>query len=146
MAARLSGYVGASGGLVRESQLRATTILASERRRGYPVLTFASERMASRWSALESVLGSSACYSLQPRGGRATDMWSGKTYAPSPAYAWIRCVSGNDCYQTMLSAGVRGRAGPKFGANKDHVRLELLLGEPDFQSMLGLLRKLQSKC
>ena len=37
---------------MRESQLRATTILASERRRGYPVLTFASERMASRWSCI----------------------------------------------------------------------------------------------
>lgn len=144
----LAAYVGVNGGVSREAQLRAATVLSSERVRGYPILAWARERMAARWEALEGTLGGS-CLQLQNRGDAHQDVWSGETYRPSPAYAWIECQAGaaqaggaaGDCAAALLAAaGIKGSGGKTFGAGMEYVRVELLLSQRSYEIVM---RKLQ---
>ena len=133
IAESLKAYVGVNGGVSREAQLRASTILASERKRGYPVLSWARDTMHGRWETLEEILGATGnatCLELHPRDDES-----------SPAYAWLRCTKAADCFSSLLQgAGITGRAGTQFGASSDYLRLELLMGSRDFDAMQRKLR------
>ena len=141
LAQSLRGFCSVNGGMSRESNLRASEILASERRRGYPVLGWAGRLMRARWDALEDGLRGSACLALQSRGEEARDAWSGDVHKPAPPYAWVECKGrmAEDCYGALLEGGVKGRPGPQYGGGKEHARVELLMSDANFQTMLPKL-------
>jgi aspartate/methionine/tyrosine aminotransferase len=164
LAARLQAFVDRmSYGSPRENQMRAITILEHIIAHDGALLTHARTLMLSRWERLEAAfaahaarcpiaMGSSgmafeaACsgtYQLDARDAATADVFSGAaSYAPSPAYAWVRKMDGGDCELAMRSVGIISRPGDQFGASTDFVRLELLMREQTFDILLEKLKTL----
>ena len=150
-------------GSPRENQLRAISVLEHIIAHDGALLTHARILMLSRWDRLEAAfaahaarcpiaMGSSgmafeaACsgtYQLDARDTATADVFSGvASYAPSPAYAWVRKMDGGDCELAMRSVGLLSRPGVQCGASSDFVRLELLMREQTFEIFLEKLKML----
>ena len=85
----------------------------------------------------------SGTYQLDARDAATADVFSGAaSYAPSPAYAWVRKMDGGDCELAMRCVGIISRPGDQFGASTDFVRLELLMREQTFDILLEKLKTL----
>ena len=102
-------------------------------------LAEALAEMERRWTMLEAVFDSSACYAPQDRGDplATLDAWSPGGDTPrraTPAYVWLRCLApaaldraaGETCYDRVLAHGVRGANGASYGdTSGDFMRLEV---------------------
>ena len=129
-----------AGQIPRENELRATAILEHVLAHPGDLLAFARRRLLSRWQRLEAAFAGSRTFRLEPRDTPTADTYSGAAqYEASPAYAWIEKLGGGDATAALEVAGVRGRAGDKFGAGVQFVRLELLMREETFDLMLEKL-------
>jgi len=144
LAARLQQFVGLIGGsLPRESALRASVILEHVTASRGEVFGFARERLLSRWERLQALFEQQAAFRLQRLEPLALDAFTGEeAYPPSPAYAWIERLDGGDALASMAGVGIAARSGLGYGASAAYVRLELLMREPDFVTLLAKLQRL----
>lgn len=147
VADRLREYIQVSGSSPRENQLRAVAALEHVVAHNGEIFAYARRLMVRRWERLEGIFAGQTLYQLAPRDPAAYDSFSGtEGYAASPAYAWITLTNSTqhqgDAMVAMASVGIKGRGGPKFGADKCHVRLELLMREETFELLAVKLERL----
>ncbi|XP_062097717.1 tryptophan aminotransferase-related protein 4-like [Humulus lupulus] len=136
-------------GASHESQLRALHLMEViiEGKEGETVFDFGYKTMRNRWEKLNEIISVSKRFSLQKLESQYCNFFH-KIRAPSPAYAWLKCLrkeEEKDCSAVLTAANINGRSGSTYGDEDKYVRLSLVRTQDDFDNLLSRLKILISE-
>ncbi|EAY75616.1 hypothetical protein OsI_03520 [Oryza sativa Indica Group] len=141
VASRAISYIEESTvGTSRETQLRVLKILKvilANLHGKEDIFAFGYDVMSSRWRRLNAVVSRSTRISLQKMPPQYCTYFN-RIKEPSPAYAWVKCewVEDDDCYETLLAAGINSLTGTVNEAGTRYTRLSLIKTQDDFDMLL----------
>ncbi|XP_051116833.1 tryptophan aminotransferase-related protein 2-like [Andrographis paniculata] len=125
-------------GVSKESQLRAKLILdavASSHEQvsaAPPFFEHSYELMAARWKQLRDVIQNSKLFKL-PDYLPQKCKFSGHTFAPQPAFAWLKCEGEiDDCKAFLESHKILTRGGNNFGVSNKYTRMGMISRDQEF--------------
>ncbi|KAL8118380.1 L-tryptophan--pyruvate aminotransferase 1-like [Apium graveolens] len=141
-------------GVSKESQIRAARILQAVSDDYDSISTvndddrffdYSYSFMVKRWNELKAVVDKSEKFSL-PKLPPDTCTFSGKTFEPLPAFAWLKCEEEtvDDCASYLRSHKILTRAGKHFGASSKYVRISMLDTSYKFKILTERLSKLST--
>uniref|UniRef100_A0A0E0C724 Alliinase C-terminal domain-containing protein n=1 Tax=Oryza meridionalis TaxID=40149 RepID=A0A0E0C724_9ORYZ len=127
-------------GTSRETQLRVLKILKvilANLHGKEDIFAFGYDVMSSRWRRLNAVVSRSTRISLQKMPPQYCTYFN-RIKEPSPAYAWVKCEweEDDDCYETLLAAGINSLTGTVNEAGTRYTRLSLIKTQDDFDMLL----------
>ncbi|KAL8514297.1 hypothetical protein ACS0TY_013418 [Phlomoides rotata] len=147
---KMKDYISyAEMGISREVQVRALKLIRAiveGEDDGREIFYYAYNKMRDRWEKLSNIMSSSKRFSIQEIPPLFCNFLD-KLRGPSPGYAWVKCEREEDtnCNEVLGRGKIIGRAGNIFDYSDRYVRLSLLKGDDDFNSMLSHLESLVSQ-
>ena len=110
---------------------RAITILDAMVAEDGAFFTAISDIMQHRYSQIIPLFSQQSRFSLESTTDPAT--WF---------YLWIKCNSGENCYNAFLDGGIAGEPGSLYGGTDDYVRIQLTERSVDYNVLFTRLSKL----
>ncbi|KAL1810350.1 hypothetical protein ACET3Z_027340 [Daucus carota] len=123
-------------GVSKDSQLRAARILqavsddydsSGNAKKNEQFFEYSYKVMVKRWNELRAAVDKSQIFSL-PKFPPGTCTFSGQTFEPQPAFAWVKCEQEtvDDCESFFRGHNILTRGGKHFGVSPKYVRISML--------------------
>merc|ERR1711916_94029 len=131
VAANMAAFVGAVAITTSiDSRYRAMRIINSIVAGEGAFFKWAASKMAYRWGVIKPLFDAQDRFSLESVAGQF--------------YLWVYCndTADDNCYDVFADAGVRGWAGPSFGASNKYVRIEMMVTDPVFDIFAANMKAL----
>ncbi|THG14745.1 tryptophan aminotransferase-related protein 2-like isoform X1 [Camellia sinensis] len=140
-------------GVSKDSQLRAAKILQAvgdscdpvgSDEEVQPFFDYSYILMEKRWKQLRAAVKNSRLFSL-PDFPTAFCNFSGCSFEPQPAFAWLKCEGEiEDCESFLRGHKILTRGGKHFGVCPKYVRISMLEREKNFDLFTQRLSTIQS--
>lgn len=140
-------------GVSKDSQIRAAKILdvisdSHEHKDSFdgisPFFDHSYDHMTRRWQQLREAVNKGKLFSL-PVSPTAVCTFSGRTFGPLSAFAWLKCEAGiENCANFMKQHNIYVRDGSYFGTSPKFVRISMLDTPAKFELFIQRLSIINS--
>ncbi|GAA0184717.1 transaminase [Lithospermum erythrorhizon] len=149
IARKMTKYIEISTiGVSKDSQIRAAKVFdvisdSHEHKGSFdgisPFFDHSYDQMTRRWQQLREAVSNGTLFSLPDFPPSALCTFSGRTFAPISAFAWLKCERVEHCANFFKQYNIYVRDGSFFGTSSNFVRISMLDRPEKFEMFIQRL-------